>query len=62
MEKKEKPKKKHKKYRDVKCDCCGAKINVDLAVELEDYDYINKDKTSVAIYCSCCNNSVIVKL
>ena len=33
MEKKEKPRKKHKKYRDIKCGC-GAKIDIDLALEL----------------------------
>lgn len=60
MEKKEKPKKKHKKYRDVKCDCCGAKINVDLAIELEDYDSVGKDKINV--YCGCCGGSVLIKL
>ena len=29
MEKKEKPRKKHKKYRDIKCSCCGNKIDID---------------------------------
>ena len=59
MERNEKPKQKHKKYRDNKCDC-GAKIDIDLAIELEDYDEVGKDKINV--YCPQCGESHLVKL
>ena len=59
MERSEKPKKRHKKYRDIKCDC-GAKIDIDLAIELEDYDEVGKDKINV--YCPQCGESHLVKL
>ena len=49
MEKKEKPRKKHKKYRDLKC-YCGNKIDIDEMIENEDFDYINKDKKKKKIY------------
>lgn len=62
MERKEKPRKKHKHYHDIRCEQCGTKIDVDLALELEDFDYINKDKTKINIYCGCCGSSVMVKL
>lgn len=61
MEKKEKPRKKHKKYRDIKCDC-GALIDIDLALELGDFDYVSKDKDKINVYCSVCGESHLVKL
>ena len=62
MERKEKPRKKHKHYHDIRCEQCGTKIDVDLALELEDFDYINKDKSAISIYCPICGESHLVKL
>ena len=61
MEKKEKPRKKHKKYRNLKC-YCGALIDIDLALELGDFDYVSKDKDKINVYCSACGESHLVKL
>ena len=61
MERKEKPRRKHKKYRDLKC-YCGNKIDIDEMIENEDFDYINKDKSAISIYCPICGESHLVKL
>ena len=61
MEKKEKPRKKHKKYRDLKC-YCGNKIDIDEMIENKDFDYINKDRSVISIYCPICGESHLVKL
>lgn len=60
MDRNEKPRKKHKHYHDVRCGNCGAKIDIDLAIELEDYDEVGKDKINV--YCPQCGESHLVKL
>ena len=61
MLKNSKPKKTHKKYKAVKCDC-GNKIDINLCLELEDYDYIGRDKDKISVYCDACGENHLVKL
>ena len=58
-----KKKKVHKKYRDVKCDNCGNRIDISEKIELGDLDYIGSDKTKAVFYCDKCGESTdIIKL
>lgn len=61
MIKNEKPKKRHRKYRDLKC-YCGNKIDIDEMIENKDFDYIDKDRSTISIYCPQCGESHLIKL
>lgn len=45
---------KRKKYRPIKCEC-GEKINIDLCLEVEDFDYVDSTKSSIYLYCPMCS-------
>ena len=49
-------KKKHKKYRDIKCTGydCNTTIDIDLCIDNDDIDYVDLKKTSIYIYCPKC--------
>jgi len=55
-------KKKHKKYRDIKCEGCNTVIDIDLCIENEDIDYVDVKKTSIYVYCGKCSLQHEVKL
>jgi hypothetical protein len=60
----ESKKKKHKKYRDIKCDdkFCKGKIDVDYAIEVGDIEYCDNLKTSIYVYCPICGLNHKVEL
>jgi hypothetical protein len=47
-------KKVHKKYRPLKC-ICGEKIDIDLCLEVEDFDYCDTKRDSIYAYCPVCS-------
>jgi transcription elongation factor Elf1 len=57
-------KKKHKKYRDIKCqgDDCNTVIDIDLCISNEDIDYVDTTKSSIYVYCGSCGLQHEVKL
>ena len=55
-------KKKHKKYRDIKCEGCKDIIDIDLCIENNDIDYCDNSKTNVYVYCGSCGLQHKVKL
>ena len=59
MEKNKKVKKKYK-YRKVKCECCKSNIDIQTAIENEDYEKFSDNK--ILIFCGVCGNEQIVKL
>lgn len=57
----ENKKKKHR-FRMSKCECCNGNIDVETAVENKDFDYFDKTKTKIIVYCEKCGNENIIKL
>lgn len=54
---------KHKKrYRNERCPECREKIDVNLAIENEDYDYVDGRQDRIYVYCPCCGFCSIIKL
>ena len=53
---KDKKKKQHKKYRDIKCEdkSCKGIIDIDYAVSIGDIEYCDNDKNSIYVYCPIC--------
>ena len=59
---KDKKKKQHKKYKDIKCQNCRSIINIDEKINLQDYDKIGTNEEYV-FYCDKCGVSTdIIKL
>lgn len=57
-----KDKKRHKKYKDVKCKNCKSNINIDEKVLLQDFDKIGTGEEYI-FYCNKCGESTdIIKL
>lgn len=48
-----KTERKQKRLRPIRC-ICGSKIDVNCCYENDDYDYTDKTKTSIYVYCGEC--------
>jgi transcription elongation factor Elf1 len=55
-------KKKHKKYRDIKCSGCKDIIDIDLCISNDDMDYVDTTKSKIYVYCGSCGLQHEVKL
>lgn len=59
----EKTEKKFNKYKPVKCTACRkAIIDIDVCIENEDYEFTDKAKSKIYVYCPKCGVETEVKL
>lgn len=64
MKSKEQKPKQHKNYRPIRCegDRCNTTININLAIEVDDYYFVDADKTKIYVYCPKCGLQHTYKL
>lgn len=60
--------KRKRRYRPIKCDGytengrCNHSIDIDVCIEIEDFDYMDGCKNTILVYCPECGQQHIVKL
>lgn len=52
--------KKKYRYKKVKCECCGRNLDIQTAIENEDFEKFTNNK--ILVFCAICGNEQIVKL
>lgn len=64
MKSKEQKPTQRQKHRPIKCegDRCNTTIDINLALEVKDYDFVDSDKTKIYVYCPKCGLQHTYKL